>query len=667
METPTISMVRGPSVPSRFSDVIHSLFVVLVASLLCLPCLVRGVPQVGDSWNHTVYQHHFSEQFWSGDYYPRWLTKANKGYGSPIFLIQYPLPYWVTALLRPILRFSPDPHREAHELGVFCFLAIAGAGLAARRWLRFRFTPLGSTYAALVYICLPCVLGADLYGGVEIGQLSTFVWMPLALAVCDSSELTLMRLSVLGFIFALLIMSNVITTFLFVPVILAYSVVCGRVAGASIVRRSSSTLIALTLGCGIAGLYVLPLLAYRRLFDISAMPRMLQGFTVSSNLLFVAPKNLPRGVLVALICALVIAVLAVWSVSRAPLGPFVRVGCLVTLGLGATSMAPGFGEKLIDLNGMSLPLLEQGHFPAKMLATSVSTLVLAVFAYVQVAGCVSRVERRLTFLLTIACGTFVLTLPWCAFIWNAFPALSTSIQFPHRLSSILTVASVGLLGAAIDGLIGAYEAGRQRRYSLGLLTAVTLVVVGTGVLAWRSDWGWRNGFRIQSTYGIDTTREVDIMYRTYVSGYALESFAALTGTQLSSYGVARTPLSDSGAELVQGHGSINTRWKSPRIFILDCDVPGGGVARINQLYSPLWRTVSAGGSNPVNSANGLMEIPLATGHHELEVQFQGGWPESYGMVVTLASILISLGMVVVELHRRSISRGLLADTHRARY
>lgn len=666
MGIPAAPIVRDQYLSTRRNDVTHNFTIVLFAALLCLPCLIRGVPGAGDGANHTIYQYHFSQQFWGGDYYPRWLKSANKGYGSPIFLIQYPLPYWVTALLRPILRFPPNPNREAHELGVFCFLVIAAAGLAARRWLRVRFTPFASTLAAVAYICLPYILGADLYRGVEIGQLCTFVWMPMALSICDIPRMTFTRTSALGLVLALLIMSNVITTFLFVPLLLAYAIACRESCLVSITERTLSVLASLGLGSGIAGVYVLPLLAYRRLFDISAMPRMLPGFTISSNLLLVAPMGLLRGGIAPLICAIAAALFAVWSVWRAPGIPLVRAGCLLTLGLGVTAMIPGFGEKLITLSRMDAPFFDPGHYQAKMLVTAELTLALSIFAYGQVAERIPQFDRRLDTLLAVACGAFVLTLPWCAVAWKAAPVLSTPIQFPHRLCGILTVATVGLLAPAIECAIGIRGVSKQRRRSLGLITAVILVALGAGVLTWRPDDSWRNGFRSHSTYEIDGTKELDIMYRTYVADNDLESFAGLVGTRLGSYNVGRTAVVDGSAALVQGQGVIKTSWQDPRTFVLSYDLPAGGVARVSQLYSPLWKTVTAGGSNPVNLVDGMMGLPLTAGRHELEVQFQVGRPELYGRILTLASIAIALGLIAFELYTKPTKLMSISDTARVK-
>jgi len=92
--------VTKPGSVYRLAPYSHGLIVVLAALILSLPCLIRGIPLVGDTITHVQYQRHFSDQFWAGDLYPRWLMNANKRYGSPVFLVQYPLPYWITALIR---------------------------------------------------------------------------------------------------------------------------------------------------------------------------------------------------------------------------------------------------------------------------------------------------------------------------------------------------------------------------------------------------------------------------------------------------------------------------------------------------------------------------------------------------------------------------------------
>src|SRR5437868_10979836 len=95
--------LRPTTFHGKISTSYPGLAILFIAALLSVPCLRVGLPEGHDSYTHSQYQHYFSGQFWHGDLYPRWLSNANKGYGAPIFLIQYPLPYFVTALLRPIL------------------------------------------------------------------------------------------------------------------------------------------------------------------------------------------------------------------------------------------------------------------------------------------------------------------------------------------------------------------------------------------------------------------------------------------------------------------------------------------------------------------------------------------------------------------------------------
>lgn len=142
-------------------ELLQNLLIVAFAAITCYRCLISGITEANDAHIHALYQHYFSQQFWNGDLYPRWLAEDNKGYGNPIFLIQYPLPYFITALLRPITSFPNTDTREARELGVYCFLVFAAAGLAARAWFRNRCSPIASTVAAAIYIALPYVMGQD--------------------------------------------------------------------------------------------------------------------------------------------------------------------------------------------------------------------------------------------------------------------------------------------------------------------------------------------------------------------------------------------------------------------------------------------------------------------------------------------------------------------------
>jgi len=139
------------------------------------------------------------------------------------------------------------------------------------------------------------------------------------------------------------------------------------------------------------------------------------------------------------------------------------------------------------------------------------------------------------------------------------------------------------------------------------------------------------------------------MYRTYIPERYLESFASLVGTRPMSYSIDRTSPVDGNAVLIEGHGIIETKWQNPRTIVLTYDVPEGGVARIDQIYSPLWRTSTPRGASPANSSQGVMNIQLTAGRHELALEFQGGWPEFYGKIITLLSITFVLTVIACDI------------------
>jgi hypothetical protein len=78
----------------------HFIIIGVAGFILTLPVLFFGAPFQGDdAITHAGWYIHFSEQFWSGDNYPRWLIGMNGGLGSPVFFYYPPVPYFLTSLL----------------------------------------------------------------------------------------------------------------------------------------------------------------------------------------------------------------------------------------------------------------------------------------------------------------------------------------------------------------------------------------------------------------------------------------------------------------------------------------------------------------------------------------------------------------------------------------
>ena len=630
--------------PGRFCVLIGSkpglqLLVILVAAvLLCLPCLFYGLPPGTNATTHVKYQYHFSRQFWNGESYPRWLAEENKGYGSPIFLVQYPLPYFATALLRSVTSF-PSESRETRELGLFACLALAAAGLAAWFWLRKFTSPLAATLAAAIYMSLPYIVDNGVYARVALGELCTFVWMPMAFCVCESMYLRRRAVFVLGGVFALLVLSNLLAAVLFAPVLTVYAILCGKRTEPSLYRRVLLVFVAQLLGAGMAGAYLVPALAYRKIFDLHQMEGVLPGYQFGLYFLNLTSSDLGRRVILAVGGAVLLAGVAAWYIWHAVADFRLRLCMALALILGTLVLIPNLGLTIVRLSGFALRPAPASDFAATTLLGTLFTVALGFLAYCRVAS--SGVELRTTLLLWIAGVSFFFMLPFSAPIWKAIPG-SAAIQFPFRLGGILCVAVAGLVSVAFDdGLRDPTRSGG--RPSRLVITGAAIAAIAGGFWTSRTD----QAFLHPRITKFDVTQDVDPMYRAYVPLPYLTAFARALGTTPDGYHVEPTPGDGTlRARLINGDCDLDLKRQSPRELFVSSDCTGEARVRIGQLYSPLWKVVTGpeGRPNPEGgvSPEGLMELTLTPGKQQLRLFFDIGSPERWGTILSGVSLFAGL-------------------------
>ena len=632
--------------PASSLPVVHflpGLVIIVFAAVLCLPCLLVGIPSGANSTTHAMYQYHFSHQFWEGDFYPRWLAEANKGFGSPVFLVQYPFPYFITALLRPILSLAPTDIRESRELGVYCFLVLAGAGLSGWVWFRNRCTPVASTFAAGAYISLPYIMGQVLYGRAAIGELTTFVWMPLMLALCDRVQPRRFGvLSAIALVFALLVLSNILYAVLFVPIVVLY-------AGAAGKQTVLPVIVALAFGICIAAVYVFPLIAYQGFFDPGAMITNHVLAELGRNLIYISSIDMQRRITVpAIIAASCMSLIVAWQICHRGGGLIARLGMLLILGLGMVLLVPGVGPALIKLSSLKVSGFDSyAGYSVKMLVTALFTLGLGFLAHCRISR--EQTDPRDHALLLISCGAFALMLPWSAGIWSSIPKTAI-IQFPWQICAILTVAAAGLFAVALDDCLRSIRS--EKRPSPLLMIFFALAVIGAGNIIWRVDIGLRSA----STARVDVTRWVDMMYVTYVPSPKLAEFAQAVGTSPDTFDVIPTPVEKGvHAEFVGCEGDASVTRVEARKILVSARCHGDARMKIGQLYFPLWTIVPMKGFHRDealgSSTEGLIEVSLDSGQHEFELVFGDGLPENGGAILTTASILVLVGGFVFAVLR----------------
>jgi hypothetical protein len=250
-------------------------------------------------------------------------------------------------------------------------------------------------------------------------------------------------------------------------------------------------------------------------------------------------------------------------------------------------------------------------------------------------------------LLIVACMSFAMMLPWSAPLWKAVPQLSI-VQFPFRIGGVLTLAVVGVLAAALEGL-------RGRRLATAILYGATLCAIVGGFFTWRLV----QRFRTPETAVLALQRNVDVMFRSYVAPHHLTQVAKHLGTTPDSFDYALTPFDDTlRATCVGAPGFAKIAQSKPDVLHITANCEGNARVRVEQLYSPLWSV--SDGLEIHNSADGRIEVSGYSTAGEFNLHFDTGWPSRYGAII---SWLSTLGVLVfVGLRRRYVPRSAMPAT-----
>jgi hypothetical protein len=117
----------------------------------------------------------FSQQIWSGHFYPRWCMEANLGMGSPILLFYFPLPFYLSAIFYPLYFMGASLYTvflfSAFALGVIGFIICV-------LWLKDLVKPDIAYFCAFIFLWLP--YRVELQGfRVSYAELSAVTFLPL--------------------------------------------------------------------------------------------------------------------------------------------------------------------------------------------------------------------------------------------------------------------------------------------------------------------------------------------------------------------------------------------------------------------------------------------------------------------------------------------------------
>jgi hypothetical protein len=239
--------------------------------LLGWPALVSGLPWwTHDASAHAPWSYQFSSQFWAGEWYPRWLSEANGGLGSPAFFYYHPLPHLITAGVQGIAASHAAPLRA---LGSSAVVGLILSGLFAFWWLRHLAPLWAATGAALCYLVMPYHLLLNLYTRGAFAEFWALTWLPLVLGFTHRAALG-GRYSVVGLAlaYAFLITSHLPTTLVFslIPPVYAILVANGSQSWGAGIRTAAG----MFLGIGVAAVYLVPAMMLQYAVTIEELTRL---------------------------------------------------------------------------------------------------------------------------------------------------------------------------------------------------------------------------------------------------------------------------------------------------------------------------------------------------------------------------------------------------------
>lgn len=245
--------------PSMKRAMLHAAYVggtiALTAIILLRFHFIYGYP-VGDSTQYNVpWSVAFSAQFWSGDWYPRWLFAFPANIGGPVFYFYGPLPFYALAFISALAPgLSPT-----ETLTVFHGLLYGVSGLAFYVWARRYASPGASLLGACLYMGAPYHF-VDIEHRNAIGEAMAFILVPLIFRYLLDIEMKGRRWLLASLLYAALIVSHLPSALLTTPfMILSTAIVYRDAPVRGLVR------LGMTGCCGVllAGIYLVPALALR--------------------------------------------------------------------------------------------------------------------------------------------------------------------------------------------------------------------------------------------------------------------------------------------------------------------------------------------------------------------------------------------------------------------
>lgn len=597
--------------------------ITLIGLGLTLPALFVGMFGGHDFRENLLYIRNFSDQFWAGDRYPRWLSQMNAGLGSPTFFFYAPLPYFMASLFH----FAGSTW---NQMILSAGLGLVGSGIAAYLWLSQITRQRAALVGSILYMLLPYHLAIDLYQRFALAEYWAFVWMPLVLFFCkrlaQGSKTAVVGIAVAN---ALLAMTHLPTFVMFFPVPLVYLFV---LPGKQTYNRILQFLaLATVLTAGLAAIYCLPALTTQGSISMEAI--LERAYRYSNNFLFTGPLfqhsvDFWRYLEFVTLGMTISAIWGFWMLRS--LFPKATVefrretsfwfGTAIVTALLTTPLS----QPLWDL----LPVLQRVQYPWRLntvLTIAVTALLALVLSQEQWLERWWQSRRAPVLLAALTVGSALIAMVQLRILLRV-PRFGVWTGILAIVATITVILIVTILWKK-----GLKPEVSPRAIVLALL--LISLILNSGLLTASTKRPARPQF-------INTLLDVQMSANEHRPRWVpLTVFQPETLKQL---GKESPPVR---FETGQGSYEIQT-WKA-RQLNLQVTSPQEGWITLSQFYYPGWVAKAGGTTRPVRPepSTGLVQVSLPAGTHSLAVTLEAGIEERLGIGISLVSLMVAIVLV----------------------
>ena len=600
-------------------NLIHIFVIVGIGLILTSPAIFYGVFGAQDLVPyHMKWAKHFSEQFWTGDLYPRWLLKMNAGLGSPTFFFYAPIPYYFTSLFHPL--FANAPYGWA-QLSLSTSLALVASGITAYIWLKNITDRNSALIASILYMALPYHLAVDLYWRFAFAEYWTFVWIPLILYF-SKKIVSEQKFSIVGFAvsYALLIMTHLPTLIIFSPVPIGYILLFAgkRQRKKALIRL----LVAMILGVGLSAIYWLPAMTTQEYISMNAIRE--RAYFYGNLFLFSGPGDYHEKifwryleVLTMLMGGLACCAFVITRNNK--LGTFRRESNYwIFIAIIALFMTLPISKPVWDL----LPVVQIVAFPWRFnTVLTVATTALLALAVSSLNPVIFLNKKPLVVAILLVTSLLLAGL-------QLLPT-QEKIQFPWYDNTVLILGISAFIVLAISSLKQPVNFSNKKPLVVGILLVTSLLLSS----------GRAMELKLFRPSDVDTNLEISMD--------ALEYRPEWVPPEIFEPGtVSKLGKSSAKASVTVGQGSLLVeRWK-PREIVLQANATTDIWLTINQFYYPGWTARLNGESQllPVQplKPEGLLRVGVPSGKHSVIVTLDAGIEERAGQIISAVSAIIAL-------------------------